>query len=627
MNEKPLSLSTHKQAKLDSLIAQCNRLGCRITSGCFRGGWSSHTGNGLYAAKRLKKGQLLFSHDLNGESLFNLSTIMANKSKHCNSKGKEAVENDGNEGKDLMKLHSTLLNILKLSLKSETFNIDDFFGTTIALMVDTPFASSSHLGSYIEWLPNCYPLAVASRMQELDSPMLWNPDELVFLKNTSVYRKLREFEESSLEKFGEYILSCKPLCDYFDAVGLTLETDKWLYFKHCACVVQSYSFTINPDEDEDSDAVSSVNTMIPLMDAFNASNSLQNVHLLIDAKSQTLECRTTSSVKAGDELFNTFGIMDAGDRIIKYGYMESSDEYPLMFNMQDFVDMLDGASWRKILLQMLPRLFEKYDNKGTEKKRKLQSESATLTDTVSSSNGPGINIVAAVKREWLRSEYFEEFFPPDNFKKPIDSYACLFSLEDFIEGNDGNYSESDSDSGDDVHDTADFDVDSNSESDPECEDSGSSDSNVDNEDYANLDTTTDTLLADYDVFAFLNSIVEMSFRDEGKNISKQHKKKKVAGVGVYHATMMLYHFLIKSRYHRFAFDLEFISDQNNQEQKSPATSRRCNLCETVIARENRILKKHLVWSREWLMNELSSSTLGCDIHLLGSPIFVEDALQ
>ena len=598
-------------------------VGCELSPGILKGGISAETGKGLYTMKNLKKGQLLFSHEVNGPSLLNLSSDIQ-------FRGTESPNTTSSS--DDVKLNAIISRVSKSGLKTNTYTRHDFFGTTITLMVEMPFLSSSHLGAYLAWLPTCFPLSTALDRQELDSPMLWAAEERQHLQNTSVLRSLQHFESSSRQKFQEVVLQSKPLCEYLCAVGLPSEDEKWQFFKFCACVVQAYSFTINSDVDEqhnshddesgsgsDSDSASyhlltstSINTMIPLMDAFNASNARQNVQLIIDTKRNLLECRTTCRVAAGAELFNTFGVMSTADRIIKYGYVEDQDEYLLQFTLLDIIHALEQSSWREILELTLPDFF---------------SDAPALSSRKRNRNGlvdydRGHAMVKTVQQQWIKTGHCEDFFPMEEFKVSCLTSSCMFEVEDFLDSEDedqdadgdGAVNDSDgdtssggrsrssdsiSDSGDDVVNDSDSDSDRDKDSDTDgsiVSDGGGSDASGDESGMA---------LDQISIFSFLNGMVECGTPGKEKLTLDQENN-------IYVETMILFHLLLKHRIDSLLSDdtqrLQSPVMNGDNLSMSATTTRRGQLCKDIRAKEVHTLEKYITWSRFWLKSRIMSGS-------------------
>ena len=548
--------------KLSALIRQCSELGCQVTPGVFRGGKSEETGKGLYAAKSLKKGQLLFMHPLNGQSLFNLSTVMKFRSCCENCKLSE----------DDKRLNLIIMKVCKNVLRTGVCDTDDFFATTVSFMIEFPFSSSSHLQSYLEWLPTCFPLECAQSRAELDSPLLWHHDYLAQLKHSSLCRSLEHFVNSSRQKFNDMLQRSRLLSNYLTAVGLVSEDKKWQYFKYCACVVQGYSFTINVPIDEKRQSKKKHrkniprNTMIPLMDAFNASNKLQNVHLLVDLENKSLECRTTMNVLAGKELFNTFGELDVADRVIKYGYVEYPDIFLVCFCFPDVIDVFDDPNFFNLLTLMFPH----GDFSISPKKRK----SSTL-------NSFGYAIVNKARTQWLSQGLFEDYFNEDEFRTDdILSARCVFDFEDFLcqakDNDEQSSSEDDFDAVENEHIAVNEGI------------IGHNHTKV---------YSCEIDLEQYSLFAFLNCIVECLL-NSNKSISREKiMPAKAITHNVYSETMILFHLLLIKRIH--LFENRSCSDSRLDEMGS----KKRMLVNKIIMLERKVLAKFLRWNYLWLCGQ------------------------
>ena len=185
--------------------------------------------------------------------------------------------------------------------KHPDFIQQSFLATVCCLMIESTHAESSHLKPYLEWLPLVEPKSLhRSSCVELCSLSLWPEEGLQYIKGTSVYLELLQFKKASRNSFNTALDMLSPLAQHLREYGVN---DFWYFYCRCCACVQAYSFSVL--ETEQSQV--STNVMVPLMDAFNASVAKQNVALFFEK--ERLECLTLRDVRAGEELYNTFGEM------------------------------------------------------------------------------------------------------------------------------------------------------------------------------------------------------------------------------------------------------------------------------------------------------------------------------
>lgn len=358
---------------------------------------------GIYAAKFIPKDTLLFKHmlELQGDSMGKV--VVPQKRKN---KGEQMSCEPVDSKTALLSFvgaksrAAQAQDTCKLALYEEfekCFTEDEiagFFGTVFTLMLEylcfirsnnlSSFASSSvnPYATYLSWLPVLSPTAsrgIGGNDVSLDSLMCWKPEDVeLCFQRTSVYLDYVDFKDVSCETYRSRFLCLTEFKSFALTVlqanknqhaQTSLENDKllWEFYNHAASCVQSYSFTLNlptngsedlcqtqaVDEEHDSEDTETpncltINIMVPLMDAFNADEKLNNVRLFMREPNQQelssrdqevnqlttywLEARAIKDIKQDEQVYNCFGDMSVSDRLLKYGYVEKQDVCGLSFS-------------------------------------------------------------------------------------------------------------------------------------------------------------------------------------------------------------------------------------------------------------------------------------------------------
>eukprot|EP00924_Labyrinthula_sp_SR-Ha-C_P008727 snap_masked-scaffold_2-processed-gene-0.27-mRNA-1 protein AED:1.00 eAED:1.00 QI:0/-1/0/0/-1/1/1/0/409 len=260
---------------------------------------------GLYATQTVKNNQILFEYSLTKQAkqqpLICFRNLLERLKAQVNNK---AIEKSLN-----------LLN--SFALKFPDY-LAGFHGTVFSLLVlmSSKYVSSNFYKEYLKWFP--------SEEEIKHIYLIFQPEyKINSLKGSSIYNEYKIFFQNSRKFFETNIKQFFP------------EDDIWNKYIYCCSIVQSYSFTIENNEQKNI-------FLIPLMDAFNADEDKNNVRLFIEEreKKKVLVCKTIKTVKDGEQFYNTFGIMNTYDRYLKYGYIEEKDEVLVNFTINQTMDSI-----------------------------------------------------------------------------------------------------------------------------------------------------------------------------------------------------------------------------------------------------------------------------------------------
>eukprot|EP00118_Oscarella_pearsei_P002797 m.11632 g.11632 ORF g.11632 m.11632 type:complete len:420 (+) comp23526_c0_seq1:88-1347(+) len=143
----------------------------------------------------------------------------------------------------------------------------------------------------------------------MDPLILWNPDEAdSLLKGTGLLNRLKDQTkqiENDYEKIVQPFISRYK--ELFHSFSLEL-------FKKMVAFVSGYSFTDSSYKNDYTGIM-----MVPSADILN-HHSKNNARLLF--KSTTLEMVACRAIKAGEEVFNTYGALGNDELMISYGFAE-----------------------------------------------------------------------------------------------------------------------------------------------------------------------------------------------------------------------------------------------------------------------------------------------------------------
>lgn len=207
-------------------------------------------------------------------------------------------------------------------------------------------------GPYLNILPNSF-----------DTPMFWTDSELQELAGTDVLEKLgrEEATASYWQTLRPYIekrphLFLGSLADNIDQVQKYMENFYSLDMYHVmGSRILSRAFhvkgardseDVEEEEEEEEDDSSETDdehesieeiSMVPMADMLNARNGFDNAHLFY--KLHTLEMRATQPIKAGEQIWNTYGDPPNSDLLRRYGYADLANPGDVVeINLTNLID-------------------------------------------------------------------------------------------------------------------------------------------------------------------------------------------------------------------------------------------------------------------------------------------------
>lgn len=278
--ERDLGDSTVKDESSEALLEFLSH-SCLILRSDLFASKSAGSRRGLFAQKDIPEGTVLFAHKFDFEAREKSPSILSFTA--C---------------RERRKAQPKVLSLYDALLRQPGFDPSGFIGTVCCLMIEIMHKDTSHLYPYLNWLPNLH--EGENKGVPLCALSLWSESALSKIQGTSVYLEARQFQTASKTAFTTSFEKLTPLVKYLQNNGVA---HIWKFYGRCCACVQAYSFTVQETED----SPSAINVMVPAMDAFNASVSLQNVGLFVETA--RLECRATKDIIAGSEIFNTFGEM------------------------------------------------------------------------------------------------------------------------------------------------------------------------------------------------------------------------------------------------------------------------------------------------------------------------------
>ncbi|KAJ7212933.1 SET domain-containing protein [Mycena pura] len=243
---------------------------------------------------------------------------------------------------------SGLPQLIGLTCWKEKMSVG-WVGLILCMMWETAQGSSSKWSKYLESLPTTF-----------DTPMLWSDEDLGELKGTSVVDKLgkadaeRDFKEKllplvesrpdifpsetmpiyyTLEMF--HVMGSRILSRSFDvekddpeetredgaadtSLGSAMDVDAQQNEAEPADNEESETVP-DGDPEEDDDEASGV-SMIPLADMLNARYGSENAKLFYEK--DALGMVSTKSIKAGEQLWNTYGDLPNAELLRRYGHVD-----------------------------------------------------------------------------------------------------------------------------------------------------------------------------------------------------------------------------------------------------------------------------------------------------------------
>ncbi|EPS65912.1 hypothetical protein M569_08865 [Genlisea aurea] len=201
-------------------------------------------------------------------------------------------------------------------------------GLAVAIMYELSLGARSKWFPYLQILP---PFE--------DIPLLWPIKDIDYLlSGTEIHQAAREDKTLVYQDWKEYI---KPL---IDSASYELNSNFFTLEKYCAArsLISSRSFQIDEYHGFG---------MVPLADLFNHKTAAENVHLTLDSddaeggmesvddsdsfwtsrnESAFMEMIVVKGVKAGTEVFNTYGSVGTAALLLRYGFSEPDNPYDIV---------------------------------------------------------------------------------------------------------------------------------------------------------------------------------------------------------------------------------------------------------------------------------------------------------
>ncbi|KAK3818907.1 MAG: hypothetical protein J3Q66DRAFT_281983 [Benniella sp.] len=164
---------------------------------------------------------------------------------------------------------------------------------------------------------------------EFSTPMFWSDEELEELKGTGVVDKIGKEEAESVFKDQLWpLISANlelfPVQDKDEASFLKI-------FHRMGSLIMAYAFhntltdkesdedVMDEDDDEDEDAKVSV-SMVPMADMLNHKTGHNNARLFHEK--ECLRMVAIKPIKAGGQIYNTYGDLCNADLLRKYGFVD-----------------------------------------------------------------------------------------------------------------------------------------------------------------------------------------------------------------------------------------------------------------------------------------------------------------
>ncbi|KAM4614315.1 N-lysine methyltransferase SETD6 [Discoglossus pictus] len=207
----------------------------------------------------------------------------------------------------LLSQHTTKIRDL-LEREQESLNSPSGWVPLLLALMYEATDSTSQWAPYFALWPDLTPP---------DLPMFWSEDEQTqLLQGTGVLEAVKKDLESMENEYTSIILPfIKSNTDKFNPATHTLDL-----YKRLVAFVMAYSFQ-EPIEEEDDDLDKEVlpPMMVPVADLLNHV-AQHNAHL--EFNPECLRMVTTCPVKAGQEVFNTYGQMANWQLLHMYGFAE-----------------------------------------------------------------------------------------------------------------------------------------------------------------------------------------------------------------------------------------------------------------------------------------------------------------
>lgn len=172
------------------------------------------------------------------------------------------------------------------------------------------------------WTPYFSLLPTASQFH---TPMFWSQDELKLLQGSAVVDRIGKSQADAA--YNDHV---KPVVDKYIKSHPNLDIPNTLEsFHRMGSIIMAYSFDLakpdtdnDDDDDEEEEEEETTKALVPPADMLNAHTRLCNSHLYDEATSENLEMKAIKSIKAGDQIYNTYGELPNSDLLRRYGYAQ-----------------------------------------------------------------------------------------------------------------------------------------------------------------------------------------------------------------------------------------------------------------------------------------------------------------
>lgn len=222
----------------------------------------------------------------------------------------------------LFSIPRTLLLSWQNSTLKERLILDDLaalgdWNLLILAMLYENGMTQSRWREYLKILPSTF-----------STPMFWSSAEVAELQGSTLRQKIgREEADESYRTIIQPILQRNP--DLFDPAKCGLDQ-----FHRMGSLIMAYSFDsplepsakqsandeFSSDDSEEEEGESFEKVMCPLADLLNADSQQNNARLFYQHDS--LDMRATQAIRAGQQVYNTYGDLPNSDLLRRYGYTQ-----------------------------------------------------------------------------------------------------------------------------------------------------------------------------------------------------------------------------------------------------------------------------------------------------------------
>lgn len=210
-----------------------------------------------------------------------------------------------------------------------------------------------------------------------DTLMFWTDDQLAELQASAVVQKIGKDSANAL--FKDNVLPAVRAHASLFAGSQGMSTDDLMALAHrMGSTIMAYAFDLEKQpstqkEDEEGYVSDEENDflpkgMVPMADMLNANADHNNARLFYEEDKVVM--RTIKPVKAGQELFNDYGLLPRTDLLRRYGYItDQYAKYDIVEISSDFVistvrGLKSSTDQQGMTEQYIESLIETLDSKG-----------------------------------------------------------------------------------------------------------------------------------------------------------------------------------------------------------------------------------------------------------------------